>query len=201
MAKSRFKPEHQNSDLNLKIVAGLERLGESFRHLLWDQAKQYGLSPIQIQILLFTANHAANYNTVSYLAMEFNVTKATISDAVRVLVNKNLLQKIPSATDQRSYWLKPTPTAEAKLDAFAKYDNTILQEIKKLDNDRAIEVFDALSQIIAGLHKTDVIKVQRQCQSCRFFTQQDQSNYCNLLEMPLKKADLRLDCAEFELKG
>ena len=198
MAKSRFKPEHQNSDLNLKIVAGLERIGESFRHLLWDQAKEHGLSPIQIQILLFTANHSANHNTVSYLAMEFNLTKATISDAVRVLVNKKLLQKIPSASDQRSYWLKPTPLAEVKLNVFASFDSSILQEVKNLDQDQANDVFNALSQIISGLHKKDIIKVQRNCRSCRFFAQQKDHNYCNLLEMPLKSEDERLDCPEHE---
>ena len=198
MAKSRFKPEHQNSDLNLKVVAGLERLGESFRHLLWDQAKSHGISPIQIQILLFCSNHDSNYNTVSYLALEFNVTKATISDAVRVLVNKELLQKIPSASDQRSYWLKPTPIAQKKLETIASFDKEISKEVIKLGPEKSKIVFEAISQMIFGLHKKGIIKVQRQCQSCKFFDQNNDTYYCHLLEIPLKTEDFRLDCPEFE---
>ncbi|MDC7997864.1 MarR family winged helix-turn-helix transcriptional regulator [Gilvibacter sediminis] len=198
MAKSRFKPEHQNSDLNLKVVSGLERLGESFRHLLWDQAKTHGISPIQIQILLFCSNHDSNYNTVSYLALEFNVTKATISDAVRVLVNKELLQKIPSASDQRSYWLKPTPVALQKLESIASFDKEISKEVNDLGPEKSKIVFEAISQMIFGLHKKGIIKVQRQCQACKFFDQNKDTYYCQLLEMPLKTEDLRLDCPEFE---
>ena len=153
MAKSRFKPEHQNSDLNLKVVAGLERLGEVFKHLLWEQAKIHGLSPIQIQILLFTDQHKAEYNTVSYLALELSVTKATISDAVRVLVKKELLQKIPSVVDQRSYWLKPTPKTETLLAEFTQYDQAIISEVKRLDEATKENLFQALSQVISSLNK------------------------------------------------
>ena len=47
-AASPFDPTRQNHppDLDLKIVAGLERLSEVFRTMLWHEAKQVGLSPL-----------------------------------------------------------------------------------------------------------------------------------------------------------
>ena len=59
-----------------KLLNALERLSETLKSLLWEQAKRYGVSPIQIQILLFVAEQPADLTGVSYLAREFNVTKA-----------------------------------------------------------------------------------------------------------------------------
>lgn len=58
--------------------------------------------------------------------------------------------------------------------------------------------------LIARLHAAGVITVARMCVTCRFFRkdQHDDSStphHCNLLDMPLKRRDLRLDCPEHEL--
>ncbi len=98
-----FDPESQQADLSAKITAGLERVSQAFKTLLWDKAKLLGLSPIQIQLLIFVAHHKSGWNNVSALANEFNVTKPTISDAVKVLDKKKLILKDYSSTDNRSY--------------------------------------------------------------------------------------------------
>ena len=80
---SVFNLNIQNENTGNKIVAGLERLSHVFKTLLWEKAKQHGLSPIQIQLLIFIQYHSDEKNTVSYLAKEFSVTKPTVSDAIR----------------------------------------------------------------------------------------------------------------------
>ena len=79
-------------NLESKILNGLERLSEALKALLWEKAKTLGISPIQIQILLFVSNHQTDICNVSYLAKEFNLTKATISDSVNVLLKKKYLK-------------------------------------------------------------------------------------------------------------
>ena len=91
MKKSIFNLNGQNSDLASKIVAGLERNSEAFRVLLWEHAKVVGLSPIQI--LLFISFHPETLCNVSHVAHEFNLTKATISEAIKVLHKKNDREK------------------------------------------------------------------------------------------------------------
>ena len=88
MNDSVFNLDQQNSSVDAKIVVGLERLGEVFRTLLWQQSRDTGLSPIQIQVLLFLTFHGPEKRKIGYLAAEFNLTKPTISDAVKVLVQK-----------------------------------------------------------------------------------------------------------------
>ena len=65
---SVFNLENQNGTLDNKIVAGLERLSQVFRILLWDKAKEHRLSPIQIQLLIFIQYHSSDKTTISYLA-------------------------------------------------------------------------------------------------------------------------------------
>ncbi len=92
MEKSLFDVNEQNTNLESKIVVALERISEAFRVLLWQQSKEFGVSPIQIQLLIFIDLHQQDYCKVSYLAQEFNLTKATISDAVKSLEQKQLIE-------------------------------------------------------------------------------------------------------------
>lgn len=50
MDKSDFNLAHQNQSLESKIVASLERIAQSFPVLLWQENKEYSLSPIQAQV-------------------------------------------------------------------------------------------------------------------------------------------------------
>ena len=98
MEGSIFNTKFQQNSITSKIVVGLERISEAFKGILWEHAKVIGLSPTQIQILIFIAYHKTKLCNVSHLAKEFNITKPTVSDAVRVLNNKkyiiNLLHEI-----------------------------------------------------------------------------------------------------------
>ncbi len=103
MKKSAFDLDHQNTSIDSKIVASLERISEAFRVLLWNEGKLYGLSPIQIQVLIFLLYHSDEKRKVSYLAAEFNMTKATISETIKSLLQKGYIEKSYEMHDTRSY--------------------------------------------------------------------------------------------------
>ena len=90
MKYSSFNLNEQNQKIESRIVVALERISEAFRVLLWNESKENSLSPIQIQILIFIYFHSTEKCKVGYLADEFNMTKATISDSVKVLLSKEL---------------------------------------------------------------------------------------------------------------
>jgi len=94
MIESPFDRDYQNLSTDSKIIVALERVAEAFRVLLWNESKTHDLSPIQIQILVFLRFHPQEICKVSYLANEFNLTKATISDSVKTLLRKQLIEKI-----------------------------------------------------------------------------------------------------------
>ena len=181
-----------------KLLNALERLSETLKSLPWEQAKRYGVSPIQIQILLFVAEHPADLTGVSYLAREFNVTKATVSDAVRALLKKGYLEKDHSPVDSRRYNLLLTPAGRELTGRVSDYARPVRETLDGLDPGALRTTFDTLAQVIYGLNQRGVIPVQRMCFNCRFYVgDKRRSHRCNLLEIDLKAEDVRMDCPEF----
>ncbi|QNJ99121.1 MarR family winged helix-turn-helix transcriptional regulator [Constantimarinum furrinae] len=198
MKKSAFNPEGQQAHLSGKIVAGMERISEAFKVLLWEKAKELGLSPIQIQLLIFTAFHKEALCNVSDLAREFNVTKPTVSDAIRVLHNKGFIIKDHSSADSRSYTIILSESGKEIVKMTENFADPMQQQIEAMSDSDLEHVFETLSKLIFQLNRTGILTVQRTCYGCKFYSRSKSSNYCNLLEKPLFTADIRLDCPEFE---
>lgn len=185
-------------DLDTKIIYALERISDAYKSLLWDQAKSHGISPIQIQILLFIASHRPDLCNVSHLAREFNVTKPTISDAVRVLLTKGYLEKDHSTTDNRSFNLLTTDQGKQLIHQISLYRQPVAESLKKTDIDRKKAMFNTLTELIYRLNQEGVLTVQRTCFACRFYRKEQERSFCNLLQKELHETDIRLDCPEYE---
>ncbi|MBC8769809.1 MarR family transcriptional regulator [Arenibacter sp. BSSL-BM3] len=198
MNKSIFNPDHQEIDVSSKIVAGLERISEAFKVLLWDKAKLLGLSPIQIQILIFIAYHKTEFCNVSHLAKEFNITKPTISDAIRVLDKKGLITKNYSSNDSRSYSIGLSPEGKKMVEETSDFANPLKTQLTNINQTDLGGLFGTLSKLIYQLNRSGILTVQRTCYGCKFYRREAEQDYCNLLDKELLNRDIRLDCPEFE---
>lgn len=194
---SVFNLNTQNHDLDTKIVAGLERLTLAFKTLLWDKAKEHLLSPIQIQLLIFIHYHTTEKTTVSYLAKEFNITKATVSDAVKVLEQKGHIEKISSGKDTRSYTMALTGTGLEIVNDTENYPAPFTGIVSAFDMADKITLWNGIASLIIQLNKMEVISTQRTCPNCRYFSKTDGISYCGLLDKFLQDTDIRIDCPEF----
>jgi DNA-binding MarR family transcriptional regulator len=193
-----FNPDIQNSTNDALIVAALERVGESFRVMLWEQAKEHGLSPIQVQCLIFVNTHDERKATVTYLSKEFNVTKATMSDVIRVLTEKKLVVKKDNKEDTRAQVLKLTPLGKKVAAAAGGFANVLWKQIAALTERQKTGLKTILLDLIYTLYKENIITMQRMCFTCIHFSSADNKHFCNLLKIPLVSETLRLDCPEHE---
>ncbi len=198
MNKSPFDLSHQNQNMDSKIIASLERISQAFRVMLWDQGKMLGLSPIQIQLLIFVLNHSGEKCKVSYLADEFNMTRATISDTIKTLQGKRLINKVPEAHDHRSYSIQLTIAGKDIAENTSRFAVKLQDAISKIENGDKENLLLSLIEIIDQLNKTGVISRQRMCFTCTYYAKKGkyQHHYCNLLEQSLEVRDLRIDCPE-----
>lgn len=199
MTKSLFELDQQAGNLDAKIVSGLDRIATIYKSLYWEVSKKHALSPIQIQFLIFIKNHESRYNNVSYLAREFCMTKATVSEAVKMLVKKELLIKEASDQDKRSYQLMLGANANSILDELESCLDPVLSVVRKLPRDKKDEIFDFIRIVIEEMWKAGQIDVQRHCPGCRHFLKNEEAAYCKLLQKKLPLEEYRLDCPEFEL--
>ena len=200
MEKSVFDISFQQENHPSKIVVGLERLSDVFKTLLWDHAKKINVSPIQIQILIFIANHKSELCNVSYLAKEFNVTKPTISDAVRVLERKKYILKDFSGSDSRSYHIIPSALGREIIETTSVFANPLKDKLEDIDQKTLETVYETLNKLIFSLNKSGILSVQRTCYACKFYEKRKASDFCNYLNSTLYTKDIRLDCPEFEAK-
>ncbi len=199
MKRSSFNLDQQNLKVESRIVVALERISEAFRVLLWNESKENALSPIQIQILIFIHFHAFEQCKVGYLANEFNMTKATVSDSVKVLISKDLLQKQPDPNDTRSFTLSLTEHGQTVAKKASLFAFPIEQPIERLTPVQKTVMLNGLLNLIHDLNKTGIITVQRMCFTCANYTCDHGLHFCKLLNAPLAESEIRLDCPEHEL--
>lgn len=201
MNKSDFDLHHQNQSIESKIVASLERISQSFRVLLWQESKAFSLTPIQVQVLIFLLHHSDEKRKVSYLAEEFNMTKATISDTIKTLEQKKLITKEYEPHDTRSYVINLTQKAKEIANKTSFFTKEIRTPIDKLHRDDKENLLLSLLNIIRHLHQSEVITIQRMCMSCLYYQSSDKGkkHFCRLLNQDLKVTDLRIDCPEHEM--
>ena len=201
---SVFEPSSQHEDVNKKIVASLERLSQVFRILLRGEAQERGLSPIQGQFLVHLLHHGAALRRVSQLAREFDLTLATVSDAVGSLEKKGLIRREPWPHDKRVTTLRLTPTGEHTARELAAWANVVEEHLKGRSPEEKEAVMRFLMGLIGSLQKSGLITVARMCVTCRFFRPdahpgESSSHHCALLDVPLSGSDLRADCPEHKL--
>jgi DNA-binding MarR family transcriptional regulator len=202
MKKSAFDLEHQNSSIESKIITSLERVSQAFRVLLWNESKEFSLSPIQVQVLIFLLHHSDEKRKVSYLASEFNMTKATISDTIKTLEQKQLIKKEYEQHDTRSYIIHLTKKGKDTAEETSLFANQIQIPIEKLHATDKENLLLSLLDIIHHLNKSGIITIQRMCFTCHFYKRNNngQEHFCGLLNTKLADTELRIDCAEHNQK-
>lgn len=198
MGKSPFDLDHQNKNIDSRIVAALERISQAFRVLLWSEGKDLSLSPIQIQILIFLLFHKESKRKVSYLAGEFNMTKATISDSIKALEQKKLIRKEYEPDDTRSYVIHLTAKGMATAKQTSSFTDRLLEPLTKISGDDKANLLMTLLGIIQHLNQTGVITLQRMCLTCAHFSpaRGKKPPFCQLLNQTLDPGNLRVDCPE-----
>jgi DNA-binding MarR family transcriptional regulator len=187
-------------DIDAKLVAALERIGQALRVQMWDTAKQHGLSPTQLHVLLRLATDPPARRRIGVLARELDVTHPTVSDAVAVLRRKGLVDRDPAS---RNAGLSLSARGRAVADALADWDERTRAQLAELPSADKHATLRLLLDLIAGLQRSGAITVARMCVTCRYFRRDahpdsSRPHHCSLVDAPMGTGDLRVDCAEHE---
>ncbi|MGQ9629030.1 MAG: MarR family winged helix-turn-helix transcriptional regulator [bacterium] len=195
-----FVLSSRSRDVEGKIVAALERLSWALRVLLWDVAKEEGLSPIQIRFLLYLMGHSRELCRVSQLAREFGLTQPTVSDAVKSLVGKGLVCRGPWEGDGRVYTLELTPSGRSLAERISGWQSAVREQIERFPPDMKETAMIFLMELIKSLREVGIIEVARMCISCDHFLRDahpggERPHHCALTDTPLAVSELNVDCA------
>ena len=183
----------REDQLNAHLARLLERFGEVSRALRWQESLGSGLSPLQLRILGFVADHVGQPVGVARLADELQVTRPTVSDSVKLLVDRGLLLRRADPLDGRSHALRLTATGRRHLPAGEPF----APALATLPLEERETLLLALMRLLEALLASGEVQVQRMCWTCsQYRGDRDRRHHCLLLERDLGIAELRTDCAE-----
>lgn len=198
--KTVFELKHQQSNVDNKLVVAFEKMSEVFRVLLWNEGKALKLSPIQLQILIFIRHHASDKCKVGYLAKEFNLTKPTVSDSIKVLVEKGYIYKILDENDSRSYSVSLTSKGDKTTDRIEHYPKALQENIADISEEKKSVVLETMMELLHKLQNNGVIERQRMCFNCDHYDgDKTNTHHCRFLKKTLTNSALRIDCPEFDI--
>ena len=200
---SAFNPERHITNVDYKIVAALEKISEVFRVLLWTEAKEHKLSPIQMQLLIFIKYHNSDkQRRIASMAREFNLTKATISDSIKVLEQKGLIKRTDDVFDSRSFNFSLTDQGTKLTGMIENFTLPLDGAIATLSHQQKDQFLMSLLDLIYRLNQTGIISTQRMCYSCFYYRgDMQQNHFCNLMQKPLAIDELRIECPEHVMKA
>ncbi|WP_337867113.1 MarR family transcriptional regulator [Ignavibacterium sp.] len=201
--KSIFNQKYQHRDLDAKLVLALERISHVFRILLWEQTKKYNLSPIQTQILIYIYHQPEFDRNITTLAQRLNITKPTVSDAVKSLEKKKLVFRIADKEDSRFFYLNLTSKGLELVKKIEGWGDRIKNNFKFISESDKSHLYENLLKLLISFEENGIINRNRICFTCRYFDVKKKNKntlyFCQLLNLPLKTIELRVDCPEHEL--
>lgn len=197
---NRREANHDDADpgLDAKLLGALDRAGHALEAELRRRARAERLTLTQARILLRLASWPSGRRRVGALAAEFDLRQPTVSDAVAALERKGLVRRRRGGADARVVELEPTAAGRKAAARLGDWDERVTAALAALGPGRKADILVALLATLGDLHRQGVIAEARMCTTCRFFGRREGSPFCELLEIPLGPADLRVDCPEHE---
>lgn len=175
----------------------LERLCNLLRTGLRAVGSEHGLQPVQLEALVFLSRCNRYSDTPQAVTEYLGLTKGTVSQTLKVLVQKGFLLKQGDAADRRLVHLRPT-TSGRRLVARAIPAVSLEHGFGTLSGTQADETVTVLRRLLRATQQANGLKSFAPCHSCRFNRREGAARVCGLTQEPLSDPDLQLLCREHE---
>lgn len=184
-----------------RILVGLSKVSLALKSQSWHDAGQHGLSPTQAQILSLLLAKGHEGMRLSAVAEGLAVTPATASDAVRVLDEKGLVQKMRSPKDGRAIAITLTSKGQKLAIQTSCWSDLLLDAVGELSELEQTIFLRGLIKMIRKLQEAGQIPIAKMCVSCRFFQPNrypngDHPHHCDFVDAPFGDRNLHLECPD-----
>lgn len=189
-----------NDDPTLNLQHAISKLSIALRHLGWQQARRFGLTPTQAQ-LVTTIGASSGLISQREAAARMALTAPTLSQAVRALEEKGLVERSRSEQDARVQQLSLTERGRNLLPKLNLIPEDVAGMLRMMPTDQRDALSLALQQLIRSLQERGAISVARMCSQCSHFRPHAhpsgaKPHHCGLVDAPLGAGDLRFDCPD-----
>jgi DNA-binding MarR family transcriptional regulator len=191
-----------STPLPQRIAVGLSKVGLSLKFQAWQAAGARGLSPTQGQVLAQLLSSRSGLRP-SVLAERLAVTAPTVTDSVKALEAKGLVERRSDAADARVSLVVLTPKGRAEAKASASWPDFLASAVEVMAPAEQEAFFRGLVKMIATLQREGQIPVSAMCVTCTHFRPNVHKDpllphHCAYVDAPMGARHLRLECDEHD---
>lgn len=173
----------------------LERLCNLLRGQARRAVADLGLQPVQLEALNYLSRCNRYSNTPLAVAEYLGSTKGTVSQTLKVLESRGLVDKVTDVADRRVVHLVLTPRARELL--AGAVPATILRQAAAGPEGPDIKVLVAgLRLLLRRIQAANGHRSFAVCATCRYNERNPNGSRCGLTREPLSEPDLNLICRE-----
>jgi DNA-binding MarR family transcriptional regulator len=189
---------YQSMSTDIREVHDLiERLGNLVRADVRAVCNDYGVRPVQLEVLRFLTQ-CNRYSDTPQAVTEFlGLTKGTVSQTIKVLEQKGLLGKQADVADRRLVHLKPTLKGRRLVERTVPA-KSLVSGLQQLAGPETKAVEKGLRDLLQSIQKANGYKTFAPCHSCRFNQQHDGHYICGLTQVPLMDREVVQICREHQ---
>jgi DNA-binding MarR family transcriptional regulator len=174
----------------------LERLTSLMR--IWNRQHPLlaELQPIQVSALIYLSRCNRYSNTPLAVTDYLGLTKGTVSQSLKALEAKGLIEKVQDPHDRRSVHLQLTAPARELLAAVAPPQFLVAALAQMGERAQALE--ELFGDLLRQIQRSEDVPGFGLCRTCRFHQQRDGAPFCGLTQEPLLPAEVELICREHQ---
>lgn len=174
-----------------KIKGGLERISEIYKVQFIETGLRFGLSATQIQIIHKLKSEEEM--ELGRIRDMLGIDITTLSKSVKTLEKKGI---VAHRKKGRKKFLSLTAKGR-KIKTEGKINKILENILANLDRKTKETLYLFIYRFIEESLKNHIIKFQRMCSACVYFSIRKDKPYCLLLQKKLEIKDLRINCEDF----
>lgn len=184
-----------------RVAMALLRLSQAIKRIGIADARPAGLTPVQVQTLLFVRRTKSFLATVGNLAAHLGTSHPTAVEVVNALVARGLVAKRPDPRDRRVTLLALTPAGEHACDRLDHWLGSLEQHLTRLDAPELAALERGLGAVVRSLQAAGLLVVGAPCRGCVHFREDadpgsPEPHYCALIRRYLSEEEAAKDCPD-----
>jgi len=192
-------PEQRADSITARVALALIRTGTATMTKETLAARSEGLPALQASLLIRIYSSPRDQCTVGALAESLGLTPPTISDSLKALVRKGLVDRRRSAKDGRVVFFNTTHRGRDVARRLGQWARPVEASIAEMSREDQGELMKLLTKILHDRVEEGIPIPEAMCVSCENFKMeswQDGVYRCEGLDRELDPFSLKTDCPQ-----
>ncbi len=195
-----FDPQHRKENRSARIGMALFRMSLAIKKVTQAESDTMGLSPVQIQALLFAAHTRSDVATVGNFANTIGTTHVTAVKVLNGLVRRGLVDKSQKVDDRRVTLLSLTSKGREIVNKLDNWGHLLDDALQPISEELLTHFEIGLGFIISNLQKEGHLVVSEPCLGCIHFLpnvgDKAAPHYCKMIQKYLTHEATLQECPE-----